>query len=371
MLKKAIRWFVTLLGFLAGAAVANAMLSDGWLLERIGLAPFLTTETVKISFFISVILVFGIIFYILFPLVLTGVQKLTAAVEKSMEDVRMIDVALACAGLIIGLVIAALLSFAFNQIPVPWISGLLSAIMYISLGYIGFTIPVKKRDEIISALQVGKRDREMGAVSKKLAKKRGLGTPKILDTSVIIDGRIHDICKAGFLEGPLILPVFVLKELQLIADSGDDLKRIRGRRGLDIIKAMQSDLDGLIVITDEDYDDIAEVDTKLMRMAKEKKHKILTNDYNLNKVASVQGIDVLNINELANAVKPVVLPGEEMKVLPVKNGKESGQAVAYLNDGTMIVVENGRRHIGDNINVIVTSILQTAAGRMIFAKPER
>jgi uncharacterized protein YacL len=371
MLKKAIRWFVTLLGFLAGAAVANALLGDEWLLERIGLAPLLTTETVKISFFISVILVFGIIFYILFPLVLSGVQKLTAAVEKSMEDVRMIDVALACAGLIIGLVIAALLSFAFNQIPVPWISGLLSAIMYISLGYIGFTIPVKKRDEIISALQMGKRDREMGAVSKKLAKKRGLGTPKILDTSVIIDGRIHDICKAGFLEGPLILPVFVLKELQLIADSGDDLKRIRGRRGLDIIKAMQSDLDGLIVISDEDYDDIAEVDTKLMRMAKEKKHKILTNDYNLNKVASVQGIDVLNINELANAVKPVVLPGEEMKVLPVKNGKESGQAVAYLNDGTMIVVENGRRHIGDNINVIVTSILQTAAGRMIFAKPER
>lgn len=188
---------------------------------------------------------------------------------------------------------------------------------------------------------------------------------------MVIDGRIYDICKVGFMEGPLIVPVFVLNELQLIADSSDDLKRNRGRRGLDIINKMQNDLDVPVQISEEDYDDIQEVDAKLVRMAKETKCKILTNDYNLNKVATVQGAEVLNINELANAVKPVVLPGEEMKVLLVKAGKESGQAVAYLDDGTMIVVENGRKYIGDNITVIVTSILQTAAGRMIFAKPRK
>ncbi|WP_090245945.1 PIN/TRAM domain-containing protein [Eubacterium barkeri] len=368
MLKKVIRWFVTLLGFIAGLATANILVNSSLLTNLLGIGM---TQKIELGLYIFLILLFGIIFYFLFPLILSGVQRLSTLVEKSMEDVRLADVALGCLGLIIGLVIAMLISFAFSQIPIPWVSSLLSAIIYIALGYIGFTIPIKKRDEILNAIQAGKRDREMVASNKKMSKKKVQTGLKILDTSVIIDGRIYDICKTGFLEGTLIVPVFVLNELQLIADSGDDLKRTRGRRGLDIIKKMQTDLDGIIAISEEDYEDLAEVDAKLVRMAKEKKQKIVTNDYNLNKVASVQGIEVLNINELAGAVKPVVLPGEEMKVLPVKNGKENGQAVAYLDDGTMIVVENGRRYIGENITVMVTSILQTAAGRMIFAKPRR
>ena len=288
-----------------------------------------------------------------------------------MEDVRLVDIALGVGGLVIGLIIAMLISFAFYQIPFPWVSSLLTAVIYIVLGYLGFTLPVKKRDDIVAAIQSGKKDRDSAASTRKISKKKNNAAAKVLDTSVVIDGRIYDICKVGFMEGPLIVPVFVLNELQLIADSSDDLKRNRGRRGLDIINKMQNDLDVPVQISEEDYDDIQEVDAKLVRMAKETKCKILTNDYNLNKVATVQGAEVLNINELANAVKPVVLPGEEMKVLLVKAGKESGQAVAYLDDGTMIVVENGRKYIGDNITVIVTSILQTAAGRMIFAKPRK
>lgn len=167
-----------------------------------------------------------------------------------------------------------------------------------------------------------------------------------------------------------MVPSFVLGELQLLADNGDDLKRVRGRRGLDIINKMQSEYGSLIQIVDKDYPNLSGVDDKLLEMGKEEKMKIITNDYNLNKVAKVRGIPVLNINELANAVKPVVLPGETMQVHPVKNGKESGQAVAYLDDGTMIVVENGRRFIGQQIVVRVTSVLQTAAGRMIFGKAE-
>lgn len=369
MLQKAIRWFFTLLGFLGGTALANMVVNNPWIFEMAGITM---TREIEWGIYVIGIILLGIIFYLLFPLVVAGVRRLSALVETSIEDVRLVDVALGCAGLIIGLVIAMLISFAFSQIPIPWISSLLSAIVYITLGYIGFTLPVKKRDELLTAVQVAKRDKEVSTTGRKSSKKKASQVDgKLLDTSVIIDGRIYDICKTGFLEGTMIIPNFVLEELQLIADSSDELKRIRGRRGLDIIKKMQTDLDSLIVITEEDYDDIQEVDAKLVRMGKEKKYKILTNDYNLNKVASVRGVGVLNINELANAVKPVVLPGEEMKVLPVKNGKESGQAVAYLDDGTMIVVENGKRFIGDTITVIVTSILQTAAGRMIFAKPRR
>ena len=195
---------------------------------------------------------------------------------------------------------------------------------------------------------------------------------KLLDTSVIIDGRIADICETGFIEGTLLIPVFVLEELQHIADSADQLKRVRGRRGLDILARIRGENKKLKVeITNVDYDDIAEVDSKLVQLGQEVGGKIITNDFNLNKVAQLRGVEVLNINELSNAVKPVVIPGEDMEVTVVKQGKESGQGVAYLDDGTMIVVENGNRHMGETIRVEVTSALQTAAGRMIFAKPKR
>jgi uncharacterized protein YacL len=195
------------------------------------------------------------------------------------------------------------------------------------------------------------------------------GEPKVLDTSVIIDGRVLDIVRSGFLEGPLLLPRFVLRELQLIADSGDPLKRTRGRRGLELLGKLQETVP--IEIVERDPEEIAQVDAKLVRLAQERGAKLVTNDYNLNRVAHVEGVMVLNINELANAVKPVLLPGDELRVAVIREGRETHQGVGYLDDGTMIVVENGRRLIGETIDVAVTSALQTNAGRMIFARPKQ
>jgi uncharacterized protein YacL len=191
---------------------------------------------------------------------------------------------------------------------------------------------------------------------------------KILDTSVIIDGRIADVCEAGFIEGTFIVPQFILQELQYIADSQDSTKRARGRRGLDVLHKIQKMSNITVRIVDEDFPKIKEVDAKLVALGKLMNAKIITNDFNLNKVAQLQGVSVLNINELANSLKPVVLPGEMMRVFVLKEGKEYNQGVAYLDDGTMVVVENGRRLMGKNIEVTVTSVLQTTAGRMIFSK---
>lgn len=370
MIQKILRVSFGIIGVLVGMTLANVLVTNTWILRtmKINLTPEL-----EVAIYAALIVLFGLIFFILFPLMLKGVKKLSKVVETSMENVRLIDVGLGIGGLVIGLVIAMLISFAFSQIPIPWIGGLLTIGIYIVLGYIGFSLPIKKREDILQAFQSAKREKEANVPvgQKRPTKKKGAAIPKLLDTSVIIDGRIFDICKTGFIEGPLVIPVFVLNELQLISDSADELKRNRGRRGLDILNKIQTDLEIEVQITEEDFEDSHEVDSKLVKLGKSTKGKILTNDYNLNKVATVQGVDVLNINELANAVKPIVLPGEEMKVLLIKGGKENGQAVAYLDDGTMIVVENGKKYIGTTTVVIVTSILQTAAGRMIFAKPKK
>jgi uncharacterized protein YacL len=191
---------------------------------------------------------------------------------------------------------------------------------------------------------------------------------KVLDTSVIIDGRIADICETGFIDGTLVVPQFVLKELQLVADSSDSMKRNRGRRGLDILQKIQKMASVDVTISDVDFPDVREVDLKLIELARTLQGKIVTNDFNLNKVAQLRGVEVLNINELANSLKPVVLPGEIMKVFILKEGKEYNQGVAYLDDGTMVVVDNARRMIGKTIDVVVTSVLQTTAGKMIFGR---
>ena len=191
---------------------------------------------------------------------------------------------------------------------------------------------------------------------------------KVLDTSVVIDGRIADVCKAGFMDGTLVVPQFVLRELQLVADSSDALKRNRGRRGLDILQEMQkiSDLD--VMISEMDFADVPDVDSKLIELARALHGKIVTNDFNLKKIAQLRGVGVLNVNELANSLKPVVLPGEGMRVFVLKEGKEYTQGVAYLDDGTMVVVDNARRFIGKTIDIVVTSVLQTTAGKMIFGR---
>jgi len=200
------------------------------------------------------------------------------------------------------------------------------------------------------------------------AEKQGRKSFKILDTSVIIDGRIADIADTGFLDGIVVIPQFVLRELQLVADSADSLKRNRGRRGLDILQRVQKIVTVSVQIVEDDFPTVREVDLKLIELAKVYEAKIITNDFNLNKVAQLQGVEVLNINELANALKPIVLPGETMRVFILKEGKEYNQGVAYLDDGTMVVVDNARKLIGKNVDIAVTSVLQTTAGKMIFGK---
>ncbi|MGQ9776041.1 MAG: PIN/TRAM domain-containing protein [Thermodesulfobacteriota bacterium] len=262
-------------------------------------------------------------------------------------------------GLIIGVVITYLI-FSILLSPFLGSSALLlplSGLLYGVLGYIGLRIGTKKGEEFHFA-----GSRPFTKISSRS------GNPKILDTSVIIDGRIADITETGFLEGTILIPTFILNELQRIADSSDPIKRTRGKRGLEILNHLQKQANTDVQIIDTDYASIREVDAKLIELAKQVGGKIVTNDSNLNKVAELQGIEVLNINVLANSLRPIVLPGEEINVKILKEGKETGQGIAYLDDGTMIVVDNGRRQIGKNVEVIVTTVLQTPAGRMIFAK---
>ena len=271
----------------------------------------------------------------------------------------------------IGTAIGILLSLPFFVItllisPTPLyktMSVLISIVLAIAFVYLGIRGIISMKDEL--------RFVGPAAVAPEAEEVSPTINCKILDTNVIIDGRIADVCRTGFLEGPLYVPGFVLEELQHIADSGDGLKRARGRRGLDILNTMQKELPLIVRTWDKALDKAyqnEEVDTKLVRLAKALEGMIVTNDFNLNKVAMLQGVQVLNVNELANALKPVVLPGEIMMVGIVKEGKEPNQGVAYLDDGTMIVVEDGRRYIGDTHGVIVTSVLQTSAGKMIFAR---
>ncbi len=316
---------------------------------------------------ISVIggLVGGLILFIISPWLINWGKKTTAWVETKLQKTPINEIMYGFFGLIMGLIVANLLTRAFLLI--PWVGKYLPVLANIILGYLGMSIFLKKKDELSSILPITK----MSLKDKHGTKTGNELKPKILDTSVIIDGRIADICETGFLEGKLVIPAFVLDELRHIADSSDLLKRNRGRRGLDILNKIQKELNVNVEIYNGDFDDIVEVDSKLVKLAQVLKGQIITNDYNLNKVAELQGVQVLNINELANAVKPIVLPGEEMTVQVIKDGKESGQGIAYLDDGTMIVVDGGRKHIGENIGVLVTSVLQTAAGRMIFAKPKQ
>jgi uncharacterized protein YacL len=322
----------------------------------------------------------GVIGFFSSPFFIRKLKGFSVWVENQLNKMPIHDVIAGAIGLSIGLIIANLLGAAFSKIPL--VGNYIPVIFSIVLGYLGVQITIKKRKEIADmfdfvprALKELSRNHEAKAAlaEKKAAKgqKAAAAAYKVLDTSVIIDGRIADLCQTGFIEGTLLIPGFVLQELQHIADSSDALKRTRGRRGLDILQKIREEKDMKVEITSRDFEDIPEVDAKLVCLAQEVAGKLVTNDYNLNKVAALRGVTVLNINELSNAVKPVVIPGETMQVTVVKDGKEYGQGVAYLDDGTMIVVEDGHRYMNETIQVEVTSALQTAAGRMIFAKPVR
>ena len=266
----------------------------------------------------------------------------TSRVEKSLLLISTQDLIIGTLGLFAGLIIANLVGLAFGNI--PYIGPYVSVALSIILGYIGMHLTISKKAEIAGWFHF---KAESGTKQKK--KKVG----KLLDTNIIIDGRILNIYQSGFLEGPIIVPVFVLEELQKIADSADVLKRNRGRRGLDILNQIKKKSKDELIILTEDFEEINEVDSKLVKLARTHGYKIITNDYNLNKVAELQGVAVLNINELIIALKPAVIPGEEVYVQLVKNGKEEGQGVAFLDDGTMIVVENGSQFIGQEIPVIL------------------
>ena len=291
----------------------------------------------------------------------------------SLSGVPTSDILVMIFGIGIGLIIANLLGSPFSRLPIvgPFIHIVLSLV----LSVVGAKLALRKHNDIVEFFnRIPSRKTAKPAPAQESDVLEGpLGdrlysSNKLLDTSVIIDGRVMDIMAAGFLDGMLVVPNFVLEELQKLSDSSDNLKRAKGRRGLDLVQDLQISYKERVLVVDNDFDDLDGVDAKLVRLAKQANADIITNDYNLNKVAGIQGVKVLNINELANAIKPVVVSGEEIVVYLVKEGKEPGQAVAYLDDGTMIVVENGRRFIGQSVSVIVTSVLQTAAGRMIFAK---
>ncbi|WP_245589933.1 PIN/TRAM domain-containing protein [Caldanaerobius polysaccharolyticus] len=355
ILKKVVRIAVALLGILGGYELT------AWILVVTALRDSIVkANSLWYLGFLSIgALIGGFVFYLITPGIIQGCKRLSTGFEKVLQRAAINDIILGVAGLILGLTIANLISSPFVRI--PYVGYIVPVVMNLLFAYIGVEVAVKKKEEILNFVSTFRKNRE------KSVKEDGLA-PKLLDTSVIIDGRIFDICKTGFIEGPIVIPSFVLEELRHIADSSDTLKRNRGRRGLDILNRMQKELNVRVDIFEKDFDDVVEVDNKLLKLAQMLKGKVITNDYNLNKVAQFQGVPVLNINELSNAVKPLVLPGEDMRALIIREGKESGQGVAYLDDGTMIVVEGGRNHIGENVAITVTSVLQTAAGRMIFAR---
>lgn len=357
MLKGFVRLIITIIGFVGGY-----QLFDGAVPSFILAAGFQLPVPADTWFPILGGIVLGLIIFFITPFIFRHLGRLASWTDNKMKLIPTQDIVLGVAGLLIALIIGLLLSIPLSRI--PWVGPYLSLTVTLILAYLGVTFFLNRKDDFsFITLLLAKRP-------GNLEEKRRLSPAKVLDTSVIIDGRIMDICKTGFVEGRIVVSGFVLEELRHIADSPDLLKRNRGRRGLDILNKMQKETGIEVQIINTDYEDIAEVDSKLVKLAQELGGVIVTNDYNLNKVCELQGVPVLNINELANAVKPVVLPGEEMQAYIVKDGKEAGQGVAYLDDGTMIVVEGGKRFMGENLEVLVTSVLQTAAGRMIFAKPK-
>jgi len=321
-----------------------------------------SSVTLQAAIIFSVITIFSGAGYVLGGIFGRGFQELLMLLEMRLARLSGADILFSIAGLIIGLLAAFFLSFGLVLLPhATWfvVTG------FVALGGLGLFIGFAKRDDLAVMFKMGKVRPKGQIVSGELER------PKLVDTSAIIDGRIIDIMRTGLIEGSLIVPRFVLDELQKIADSEDSLRRQRGRRGLDILNSLKKEKDGKVEILEKDYKDIAGVDSKLVELAKEVDGTLITVDYNLNKVARLQGVPILNVNELANALKAIVLPGEEMTVKVVKEGKEAKQGIAYLDDGTMVVVEDGKKLIGKDITALVTSVLQTPAGRMVFVRPKK
>ena len=377
-IEKLMRFLITLLGAGVGAALATLMipLVSRW---QTGAFPY-----IPIAVYAALCLIGAAICFAFSNAIIARTMQLMNAIERRWDAMPTQQIALTSIGLIMGLLVAALITQLILSAGASLITISFSALTYVVLGYIGMQIGFRRyrggkglarlRQRLHRSVTAsGILDEEDVLMDDEAAETDGAAAEpslprKFLDTSVIIDGRILDIVKTGFLEGEIVVPQFVLAELRHIADSGDGLRRARGRRGLDVLGKLQKELKIPIAVDETDYPDLDEVDVKLLRLCRDKGGTVVTNDYNLNKVAGVTGIRVLNINDLANAVKPMLMAGEELSVQIVREGKEPGQGVAYLDDGTMIVVENGRRYVGQNVAVVVTTVLQTSAGRMIFTK---
>ena len=361
MLEKIVKLISSIMGIAIGCIVGKLLITLG---IRQGIKVFVEPLYTGLILLI-VILIFAIIFYFLSSFIYKGIIAIIDGFERNIQKLTVTEFLFGTLGLLVGLVFATLIG-----VPISRIHFVIRPLLFLLIDLLGALAGIKRfinrKDDILNLLTSIKKN----GIRDKKNKHNEKICPKILDTSVIIDGRIFDICQTGFVEGPLVIPGFVLNELRHISDSADGLKRNRGRRGLDILNKIQKELSIETQIYEEDFPEIAEVDAKLLKLAQVLNGKVVTNDFNLNKVAEFQGVPVLNINELANAIKPVLLPGEEMKVVVMKDGKEASQGIAYLDDGTMIVVEGGRKFISEEIMVVVTSVLQTAAGRMIFAKPK-
>ena len=355
---------ITALMVLAGASLGISLMPVAW--QTIGQSK---NEWLNNNITNSLLgaLIFFLLSLLLAKYIAAGIRK----IEEKLSELSLTYLLFGAIGSIIGLMIGVIVSIPFYNWDIPFINGIAPILVMALLGYLGFQIGTTRIEEWKKIFSSKSKKTEPVEEQQMLDRKIAdhFHKYKILDTSVIIDGRIYDIAKTGFLEGVLLIPNFVLYELQYIADSGDSLKRVRGRRGLDILNALQKEEGIAVEMYEGDFDDISEVDSKLIKLAKILDGIVVTNDYNLNKVSEFQNVPVLNINALANAVKPVVIPGETMNVLVVKAGTERQQGVAYLDGGTMVVVEDGQHYMNEHIQVGVTSALQTAAGRMIFAKP--
>ena len=369
MIRKFIRGMITVIGAVLGNGL---FLLFAYGLSKAGMINFanIFTKNQQLGIALVFAIIFGILFYRLAPAIIKGSQKLADGIEIDLKGVSPDEIIVGVIGLVVGLLIALLITQLYSVIENRYLYMVITIITYIVFAYLGIVIATRKVKDTLSAVMEAKTQKNDQNAFFSRGKKKSEGVPKIFDTSVIIDGRIAEIVKTGFLEGPIIIPEFVLVELRHIADSSDSLKRTRGRRGLDILNKIQTDYGVEIYNTDNEkiLKEIPEVDVKLLKLAQLMNGKVVTNDFNLNKVATINGVSVLNINELANTLKPVVIPGEEMTVSLVKQGKDNNQAVAYLDDGTMIVVEDGRRMIGKTTEINVTSVLQTSAGRMIFGR---
>ena len=359
MIKKLYSVLLFVIGGIIGGLLFCALQMQ---LENISFNEVAVTSVVDFSTLVLFVMIFGLIFRIFAPTLIKKHKKAASYIEHDLKDVSIDAILIDALGVVIGLVIALIISMSYRSLLSPLWYAVVTIGLYFILGFFGFAVAsakVKGSKTIFENLAIRGQERV------------GVGASKVIDTSVIIDGRILDIMRAGFIDGKIIIPTFVLDELRHIADSSDNIKRVRGRRGLDILNQIRSEFNVEVYSSNAKLrylDDIPEVDVKLIKLARELNANLITTDFNLNKVATINDIKVLNINELANAIKPVVIPGEKMLVDIVKRGKDREQGIGYLDDGTMIVVEDGAEHIAENVAATVTSVIQTAAGKMIFAR---